>query len=338
LFEVDPGSRAHWQAQAASSLEPHLGFEDRARRDNPFAKSAYHSNYASSPASGRSKRGHRLSLWIAVLAVIGGMSVWSIKYHVPEAAGAMAGSSGLRSKLDGFARLTGFGIDMVVLTGHRFTTDSDIFDALDLPNARSLMSFDTEGVRRRLERLPWVLSADLTRVFPDRLDVRVTERKAFAVWMHDGHSQLIDESGRVLSAINRDDGLGLLRVSGEGAASDAQPFLTLLMRYPGVISRLENAERVGRRRWTLHLSGGLTVHLPANREAAVLDTLAAGGGLVRLLEMQNRIIDLRGSGRIAIRQDVARPARSAGIVAPETSRPADGPNLPVSAMPPEGSG
>ena len=338
MFEVDPGSRAQWQAQAASSLQPHLGFDDQAGHGSPFPRLAYHSNYTSGSASDLSKRGRRLSLWIVVLAVIGVTSVWSIKHLVPEAGGAMGGSPGLRSKLDSFARLTGFGIDMVVLTGHRFTPDSDIFDALDLPNARSLMSFDTEGVRRRLERLPWVLSADLTRVFPDRLDVRVTERKAFAVWMRDGQSQLIDESGRVLSAINRDDGLGLLRVSGEGAASEAQPFLTLLMRYPGVISRLENAERVGRRRWTLHVSGGLTVHLPANREAAVLDTLAADGGLARLLEMQNRIVDLRASGRIAIRQGVARAARSAGIVAPEASSSANGPYLPVSAIQPEGSG
>ncbi len=273
------------------------------------------------------------------MAIIGVAGLWGLKNVAPQAGWATAGPPGLRNQLDGLAGLAGFGIDTVVLTGHRFTSDSDLFDALDLPNARSLMSFDTGGVRRRLERLPWVLSADLTRVYPDRLDVRVTERKAFAVWTHDGHTQLIDTSGRVLSAIHRDDGLGLPRVSGEGAAEEAQPFIELLARYPGVSSRLEEAERVGGRRWTLHLSGGLIIHLPSDREAAVLEMLASGGSLARLLEMQNSIIDLRAPGRIAIRQgNGAQSARSAATVVPDGSGPATGLLLPASALQPEVSG
>jgi cell division protein FtsQ len=331
LFEVDPGSRAQWQAQAASAREPSFGFEYSPAQTYPYASSYKYSNHSDA-------HGRRWTRWIAVLAIVGVASLWGLKNLAPEAGWSTTGAPGLRNQLDGLAGLAGFGIDTVVLTGHRFTADTDLFDALDLPNARSLMSFDTDGVRRRLERLPWVLSADLTRVYPGRLDVRVRERKAFAVWMRDGHSQLIDESGRVLSAIHRDDGLGLPRVSGEGAAQEAQPFIELIARYPGVFSRLENAERVGGRRWTLHLSGGLIVHLPSDREAAVLETLASGGSLARLLEMQNHIIDLRAPGRIAIRQGVARPARSAASFAPEAPNPAGAPLLPASAIQPEVSG
>ncbi len=245
---------------------------------------------------------------LALCAIAG---LWGCKNMLPGIApvSSGAGSPAVRAQLDGVARLAGFGIDMVVLTGHRFTADSDIFDALDLPNARSLMSFDTEGVRRRLERLPWILSAELTRVFPDRLDVRVSERKAFAVWMRDGHAQLIDKTGRVLSAVNRADGLDLPKVSGEGAPQEAQPLLTLLARCPDIWARLEVAERVAGRRWTLHLSRGIAVHLPADREAAVLETLTAGGGLANILDTGNRIVDLRASGRVAIR-DVASPRRT----------------------------
>ena len=290
MFEVDPGSRAEWQAHGASSLEPRLGLPFEAN-DQPLSSNAQ--------ASKRSFR--RASVWVLLAIAITSAAFWT-RFNLEP----VPGQSGLRANLDGVARLTGFGIDMVVLTGHQFTSDSDIFDALDLPNARSLMSFDTEGVRRRLERLPWVLSADLTRVFPDRLDVRVRERKAFAVWVHDGQSLLIDDSGRQLSAVNRSEGLGLARVSGEGAPEDAQRFLSILTQVPDIYQKLDFAERVGERRWSVHLTNGVIVHLPPDRESAALATVARGGRLARLLEPGNRVIDLRSPGRIAVRASAAR--------------------------------
>ena len=78
----------------------------------------------------------------------------------------------------------------------------DVFDALDLANVRSIASFDAAAVQARLERLPWIATAELTRVYPDRLDVRIAERKPFAVWARGDRSYLIDATGRVLSAVS----------------------------------------------------------------------------------------------------------------------------------------
>ena len=287
MFEVDRGSGHQWPAHAAPSPQPFLEFQT----DQILHRSSQtHFDAASS------KYRRRYALLIIGLMLTGGAGLWCRVNVVP-----VLGGTGAMAQLDGLARLTGFGIDMVALTGHRFTADSDVFDALDLPNARSLVSFDTEGVRRRLERLPWVLTADLTRVFPDRLDVRITERKAVAVWMRGGRPHLIDNSGRVLSAISRSDGLNLPRISGEGAPAEAERFLTLLAGYSDVYALLEEAERVGDRRWTLHLSDGVTVHLPPEREASVLATISSGGRLASLLATKNQIIDLRSPGRIAVR-------------------------------------
>lgn len=297
MFEVDRGSGHHWQAPAAPSPQPFLEFPaDQARHRSS------QNNFKRAPSRYR----RRYALLIIGLMLAGGAGLWCRVNLVP-----VLGGTGAMSQLDGIARLTGFGIDMVALTGHRFTADSDVFDALDLPNARSLVSFDTEGVRRRLERLPWVMAADLTRVFPDRLDVRITERKAFAVWMRDGRPHLIDNSGRVLSVISRGDGLDLPRLSGEGAPAEAERLLTLLTAYRDVFDRLEEAERVGDRRWTLHLTGGVTVHLPPEREASVLASISSGGRLAALFTIRNQIIDLRSPGRIAVRAAGRQAALSA---------------------------
>ena len=311
MFEVDQGMGSQRPAPSAPSLEPSLGF---APDHHSFSTTAHAPHRAPSYNTlDRNTLSRRTAVWIVFAVMLGAVGLWCRLSFMP-----VAGSSGLRAQLDGIARLTGFGIDMVVLTGHRFTTDSDIFDALDLPNARSLVSFDTEGVRQRLERLPWVESADLTRVFPDRLDVKVSERKAFAVWIREDHAFLIDASGRVLSAIGHGKGLDLPRLSGEGAAPEAERFLTILARTPDLYARLEEAERVGDRRWTLHLTGGVTVHLPPDREAAVLETLAKGGRLASLLDIENRIVDLRASGRVAVRDGGQRPVTRGVSAAPVT--------------------
>jgi hypothetical protein len=42
--------------------------------------------------------------------------------------------AGLLGDRDRVATALGFGIDQVSLTGHKFTADSDLFDALDLAN------------------------------------------------------------------------------------------------------------------------------------------------------------------------------------------------------------
>ncbi len=64
------------------------------------------------------------------------------------------------------------------------------------------------------------------------------------------------------------------------------------------------AERVGERRWTLHLKDGLTVHLGADREAAAFAALSSADDLGKLLSGHDLIIDLRTRGRITVRSSV----------------------------------
>ena len=201
------------------------------------------------------------------------------------------------------AQLAGFGIDEVHLAGHLFTQDSEVYDAIDLDNVRSFASVDTATVRARIERLPWVATVNLTRAYPGRLEVRITERKPFAVWRRGEQEALIDRTGRTLAAINTGSVSDLPRVAGEGANAQVSALLSLLDRFPGVRGRLETAEWVGDRRWTLFFAGNVTLHLPADREAPALEDIAARGGIESLITIPNRIIDLRAPGRIAMREN-----------------------------------
>jgi len=196
---------------------------------------------------------------------------------------------------------TGLRIEQVALTGQRFTSDSDVFGAVDLPSSGSLITFDASAARARIERLPWVKSVAISRVYPGTLEVRITERRPAALWLNDGREYLVDGSGRVLSALRPGTRVRLPRLSGAGAPEQAQALLELIVRYPRVAERFEMAERVGGRRWTLHLKDGLVVHLGSDREAAALAALSAPDQLGKFLTARNVILDLRVTGRIAVR-------------------------------------
>jgi cell division protein FtsQ len=229
---------------------------------------------------------------------------------------ALAGGS-LRAELEGWAQKIGLGLDQVVLIGHRYTPDTDIFEAIDLKRSRTMLTFDSQRAQSRIAELPWVLEASIERVFPDRLEVRVTERTPVAVFRRGEASVLIDATGRTLAPVAADVLPGLPRLSGVGADAAAAGLLALLAANPELNSRIAYAERVAGRRWTLRLKSGGAVQLPAEGEAAALSQaqmiLAAAGG--------DRVeIDLRAPQRAILRQPPR--AGQAQLVRPER-RPTD---------------
>jgi cell division protein FtsQ len=107
----------------------------------------------------------------------------------------------------------------------------------------------------------------------------------------------------VLSGVKPGTPVNLPRVAGKGAPQQAKALLDLMMRYPSIWQRFELAERVGERRWTLHLKDRVTIQLAADREAVALAALASADNLGPLLAGHDLIIDLRTQDRIAVRRD-----------------------------------
>lgn len=194
----------------------------------------------------------------------------------------------------------GYGLTQITLTGHRLTPDSDVFDAIDLGSTPTLLSFDSRAAQARVERLSWVERASIERVFPDRLDVHITERVPFATWHLGSRTYLIDRTGRVLAAVAPNTAPSLPRIAGEGAAAGAAELLALVSMYPALAGRLAIAERIGERRWRLRLNDGVTVELPAEGVAEALVRLPE---LVQAAVRTNtNEIDLRVAGRTLVRR------------------------------------
>lgn len=199
------------------------------------------------------------------------------------------------------AQAMGFGLDQVALTGHRFTADSDVYSALKLDRERFLIGFDGAAARLRVEALPWVERAEVTRVWPGQLDVRLSERTAFALWQRGDREYLIDKTGRVLQPVAAGTIAHLPRLAGETAEKEAANLMLLVARHAGLSAEFRSAERINGRRWSISLKKGGRIELPADGEALALEQLAAAGELDKLLIAPASIVDLRAPGRVAMR-------------------------------------
>ena len=82
----------------------------------------------------------------------------------------------------------------------------------------SFLSFEPSVLRERLQRLPWIKTVEASRIYPSQLKIHVTERQPAAVWQRGGQDYLIDDGGRVLSAVEPGALDHLPRLRGEGAA------------------------------------------------------------------------------------------------------------------------
>ncbi|NJO23390.1 MAG: cell division protein FtsQ [Sphingomonadales bacterium] len=93
----------------------------------------------------------------------------------------------------------------------------------------------------------------------------------------------------------------LPRISGEAAPDAAAELIVGLQRHPEIARKVDIAERVGRRRWTLRFASGAVVQLPADGQADAIDRLADLQTRQHVLEGSALQIDLRLAHRTVVR-------------------------------------
>ena len=72
-------------------------------------------------------------------------------------------------------------VDRVTVAGNERTSVDDVRNAAGIRLGEPLLSIDLGTVASRVEELPWVASADVTRSWPSTVKIQVTEREPVAV-------------------------------------------------------------------------------------------------------------------------------------------------------------
>lgn len=242
------------------------------------------------------RRGHLIvAICGACVAVAAAMAIYVPEFRIREA------QVDLRQLGSRALVAAGFGIDQVSLKGHRYTLDQDVYDALDLPNVKTFAALDTQAALRRIERISWVDTAQITRVFPGTLTVEISERVPAAIWNRGNNSYLIDATGRTLGPVPPNMGWVLPQLSGEGANNEAPVLFAAISSHKEIEAQFGRAERIAERRWSIVLKNGSRIELGADREFEGLDQVASISVLRQALAATPVIVDVRTAGRSVIR-------------------------------------
>lgn len=195
----------------------------------------------------------------------------------------------------------GFGLRDVTVEGRHKTSRQALRRAVNTDLGISVFDINLTAVKERLEDLPWVEQANVTRVLPNILHIELTERQAFLLWESEQGTGLIDRSGTVITRSNLSSYDYLPRIRGLKSRIHATAMMDMLEAYPMLRKRMVGAEWVSDRRWTIFLDHGGAVHLPAEEIIPALDLLMEMEAEKQVLAMRGRSIDLRLPDRVVLR-------------------------------------
>jgi cell division protein FtsQ len=224
---------------------------------------------------------------VLVLALVATLATGGRAEKLSHAASAAMGSR--------FATL-GFKLKVVRVKGASALATNDILKAAGVYKDQPLLGLDLGALRKRVEGVGWVEEAQVVRLLPDTLELRVVERRQLAVWQHDGKSHVIDDKGRVIPEADPSRFAGLPLIVGDGANEFAAKILPAVAARPRLMERLEAVIRVDQR-----LKDGSLVQLPAVGEEAALIQLEQLDQKSRILELGFERIDLRDPTVVAVR-------------------------------------
>src|SRR5271155_2200998 len=131
----------------------------------------------------------------------------------------------LRDTRDIAANSLGFRIAAISLSGQKEVSREEVLTTAGVTGRASLLFLDADAARTRLNANPWIADAAVFKLYPDRLQITVTERQAFALWQKDGQVRVIAADGTVLEPFVEDRYLGLPLVVGAGAQRQGKEFL-----------------------------------------------------------------------------------------------------------------
>ena len=203
--------------------------------------------------------------------------------------------------LDIAARIFGFQIDAVRISGLHQLTQAEVLEAAGVSDRSSLLFLDPAEVRNKLKAVPLVRDVAVRKLFPNDLNLAVTERDAAGVWQKDGHLSVVAADGVAIDDVHDGRFNALPFVVGAGANDHLKEFMALLDAAGDMRERIRAGLYVGGRRWTLQMDTGVEVMLPEIDPQTALARLAALDRASRITEKDVLWLDLRMHGRITAR-------------------------------------
>ena len=201
--------------------------------------------------------------------------------------------SRLGESIDSGIASAGFAVVDITVAGAERTSVADVYAAAGIERGQSIFSVDASEARARLLDLPWVGDAEVRRALPATVTIRLVEKRPFALWRSGQSIAVIERSGAIIADVDPVGFEHLPLFAGDGAPEAAATLFDAVRRHRAVSARLQVIQRMGERRWDLHLAGGVAVRLPEEGWESQLAELEMLIVEKAILERDIEMIDLR---------------------------------------------
>ena len=202
---------------------------------------------------------------------------------------------------DSLSSAFGFGVEEIQINGLVEANSEDIADRIDIGLHSSLLMLNAEKARARIAEIPWVADVEVKKVYPDKLVVNLSERRAFALWQDGGQIRVVDQTGAVMSDIVEERHALLPLIVGDGANLHVSEAVALIDAEPALKPKVKAAQFVAERRWNLVTFDGVEIRLPEEGALTAVARVAELDRSKRLLDRDIVAVDMRASDRILIK-------------------------------------
>lgn len=192
-------------------------------------------------------------------------------------------------------------ITSVEVSGDLKVLDKSMLAPVIQPYTKTnLYLLNASELEKAIENNTWVHSASMTKVWPDRLMIKIFEQKPVAFW---GDDKMLAENGDIIDAVLEEKN-GLLPTlyspSGKGR-NMATSFLNVRRWLKGFPLKIVEFKEDTRGSWKLKLENGLTLKIGRNEQEKRLRRFMVGyeQGLANVLK-KVRAVDLRYTNGFAI--------------------------------------
>ena len=116
-----------------------------------------------------------------------------------------------------------FMVKHVRLEGQSVLAEETLLEVADIRSNHNLLLTECEEIRQRIEGIPYVQTAEVQRMYPDTIVIRLTERQPVLLLLLNNHLYEIDEEGVVLRELKTLEADSLPLISGVAGLISLEP-------------------------------------------------------------------------------------------------------------------
>ena len=208
----------------------------------------------------------------------------------------------------------GFKVETIYLEGRQYTDLNEISSQVQIKTGSPILRLNLSEVRSRLEAIPRIKYADVERILPNQIHIRITEREPIALWQNEGKLHLIDADGIAMDYVDPAKYQHLMLVVGENAPAHTSELLLMLSHEPEIFKNVAAVLRIGERRWNIRFKNGIELKLPEKNSEVAWHNFALMQNENHILERAIQSIDMRIYDRIFIKTTpaVKQPDKDSG--------------------------